>query len=85
MGRQPWTIHGLLLTRDAVTTSGNLWLFFAATVVIYTVVGVATVVVLRSMQRRWRAGSDEDIGVPYGPDPYEAMLTALGEDKGKGK
>ena len=25
VGRQPWTVVGLLLTRDAVQTSGNLW------------------------------------------------------------
>jgi cytochrome d ubiquinol oxidase subunit I len=58
VGRQPWIVHGLLLTRDAVTVSGNVWLLFAATVVIYAGVGTATVMVLRSMQRRWRAAGD---------------------------
>ena len=43
VGRQPWTVVGLLLTRDAVTTSGNLWLFFAATVAALSRVGVTTV------------------------------------------
>jgi cytochrome d ubiquinol oxidase subunit I len=66
VGRQPWTVHGLLLTRDAVTTSGNVWLFFAATLVIFAGVGTATIIVLRKMQRRWRAGED-DTEVPYGP------------------
>jgi cytochrome d ubiquinol oxidase subunit I len=56
------------LTRDAGATSGNLWLFFAVTFVIYAAVGTATVLVLRSMQRRWRAGADLDLYVPYGPD-----------------
>jgi cytochrome d ubiquinol oxidase subunit I len=68
VGRQPWTVVGLLLTRDAVTTSGDVWWFFGATLVIYAIVGTATVVVLSSMRRRWRRGSDEGVNVPYGPD-----------------
>jgi cytochrome d ubiquinol oxidase subunit I len=67
VGRQPWTVVGLLLTRDAVTTTGNVWLLFAATLVIYTAIGIATVLVLGEMRRRWRA-LDDDIAVPYGPD-----------------
>lgn len=65
VGRQPWTVHGLLLTRDAVTRSGNVWLFFAATLVVYAAVGWATVVSLRVMRRRWQGG-EEDVAVPYG-------------------
>jgi cytochrome d ubiquinol oxidase subunit I len=69
VGRQPWIVHGLLLTRDAVTTSGNVWLLFAATVVIYAGVGTATVMVLRSMQRRWRGGdTGPEVGGPSGSD-----------------
>jgi cytochrome d ubiquinol oxidase subunit I len=68
VGRQPWTVVGYLLTRDAVTTSGDVWWFFAGTLVIYAAVGTATVLVLASMRRRWRAGSDEDVEVPYGPE-----------------
>ena len=77
VGRQPWTVVGHLLTRDAVNRSGNLWLFFGATVALYAAVGSATLYVLRLLRRRWRdaddAGSadDEAIGgeddVPYGP------------------
>ena len=80
VGRQPWTVHGLLLTRDAVATSGNLWPFFIFTVVLYTAVGVATVVVLRAMQRRWdAAGHDEGVvDVPYGPAaPLEAAVAEM--------
>jgi cytochrome bd ubiquinol oxidase subunit I len=67
VGRQPWTVVGHLLTRDAVTRSGNVWLFFIATFVIYAVLGVATVLVLRGMRQRWSRGDDEWDGVPYGP------------------
>ncbi|MFD5778398.1 cytochrome ubiquinol oxidase subunit I [Streptomyces sp. NPDC126933] len=71
VGRQPWTVVGLLLTKDAVTTQGNLWPFFAAALAIYLAVGTAAVLTLRSMTRRWRTGgegSDEGVDVPYGPD-----------------
>jgi cytochrome d ubiquinol oxidase subunit I len=67
VGRQPWTVVGLLLTRDAVTRSGNVWYFFAATLVIFGAVGTATVLTLREMRRRWRPGNDKGVTVPYGP------------------
>jgi cytochrome d ubiquinol oxidase subunit I len=77
VGRQPWTVVGYLLTRDAVTTSGNLWLFFAATLVLYAAVGAATVYVLRLLRERWRARGDVEEGdVPYGPS--QAPDTAAG-------
>jgi cytochrome d ubiquinol oxidase subunit I len=63
VGRQPWTVRGLLLTRDAVTTSGNVWAFFAGALVIYLTVGAGAVFVLRTMRRRWSTS------VPYGPQP----------------
>jgi cytochrome d ubiquinol oxidase subunit I len=69
VGRQPWTVVGLLLTRDAAAKSGNLWLLFSATVAIYVAVGAGTFYVLRQLRRRWHDaepdGPDEE--VPYGP------------------
>ncbi len=66
VGRQPWTVVGLLLTRDAVQTSGNLWPFFAGAVVIYAGVTTGAVLALRGLRRRWAAG--QDVATPYGPD-----------------
>ena len=66
VGRQPWTVVGLLLTRDAVQTSGNLWPLFIGAVVIYAGVTVGAVYALRALRRRWAAG--EETSVPYGPD-----------------
>ena len=66
VGRQPWTVRGYLLTRDAVTRSGNVWWFFTFTLLIYLAVGYAAVRVLGSMRRRWRADG-VDPHVPYGP------------------
>jgi cytochrome d ubiquinol oxidase subunit I len=65
VGRQPWTVNGLLLTRDAVTRSGNVWAFFTGALIIYLAVGTAAILVLRAMRRGWSAP------VPYGPDRDE--------------
>jgi cytochrome d ubiquinol oxidase subunit I len=73
VGRQPWTVVGLLLTRDAVARSGNLWPFFAGALIIYAGVSVGAVLVLREMHRRWQAG--DEVAVPYGPDP-DPVLSA---------
>jgi cytochrome d ubiquinol oxidase subunit I len=79
VGRQPWTVVGLLLTRDAVTTQGNLWPFFAAALAVYVAVAAGAVLTLRSMQRRWSAYGDEVVGVPYGPrEPADGTMTAPG-------
>jgi len=68
VGRQPWTVVGHLLTRDAVTTSGNVWLFFLATLALYAVVGAATLYALRTLRTRWRDAAGQDAeDVPYGP------------------
>jgi cytochrome d ubiquinol oxidase subunit I len=77
VGRQPWTVRGLLLTRDAVTTSGNVWAFFAGALVIYAGVGVAAVMVLRGMHRRWAAADGDTVDVPYGPDAQEPTAGVL--------
>ena len=74
VGRQPWTVVGYLLTRDAVTTSGNVWWFFAGALLIYLAVGIATVYVLRAMRARWQA-MEGDVPVPYGPEvPLEKSV-----------
>jgi cytochrome d ubiquinol oxidase subunit I len=61
-------VVGLLLTRDAVTTSGNVWVFFTGALVIYLAVGAAAILVLRQMRQRWAAATDEPVDVPYGPE-----------------
>jgi cytochrome d ubiquinol oxidase subunit I len=66
VGRQPWTVVGLLLTRDAVQTSGNLWPFFIGVVLIYAAVATGAVYALNALRRRWAAG--EVTSVPYGPE-----------------
>jgi cytochrome bd ubiquinol oxidase subunit I len=79
VGRQPWTVVGHLLTSQAVTTTGNMWLFFAGTLVLYAVVGWATFYVLRLMRTRWRRhrGQEED-DVPYGPSRARESVEPVG-------
>lgn len=65
VGRQPWIVRGFMRVEDAATTDPGVWITFVVIVGVYAVVGVATVLVIRSMTRRWRAG--EEPASPYGP------------------
>ncbi|MFT5522672.1 MAG: cytochrome d ubiquinol oxidase subunit I [Pirellulaceae bacterium] len=47
VGRQPWIVYGYMRTRDAVTDAPGIWNVFIATMSIYAVIGIATIVVLR--------------------------------------
>ncbi|MBV9832311.1 MAG: cytochrome ubiquinol oxidase subunit I [Marmoricola sp.] len=81
VGRQPWTVVGLLLTDQAVTRSGQVWVFFTATLLIYLVVGAATVIILRAMAQRWRSDGSHDTGdVPYGPSTPSPDRTSAGPE-----
>ena len=78
VGRQPWVVQGLLRTQDAVTRADGVWVSLAVVVVLYTAVGTAAVLVLRSMARRWRAADASDPPVPYGPPPELAPTGTKG-------
>jgi cytochrome d ubiquinol oxidase subunit I len=70
VGRQPWVVDGFLRTDDAVTDASGTWISLAVVLVVYTILGAATIAVIRAMTRRWRAqdGAAEREGeVPYGP------------------
>ena len=67
VGRQPWIVHNYMRVKDGATTNGGVWVTFFVVVVVYLVVAAVTVMVLRSMARRWRAG--EELNGPYAPDP----------------
>ena len=70
VGRQPWVVYEVLRTEDAVTGADGVWLTFAGVLVLYTLLGATTVLVLRAMARRWRS-AEEAIDVPYGPPEVE--------------
>jgi cytochrome d ubiquinol oxidase subunit I len=71
VGRQPWVVYGVLLTRDAVTPAGGVIITLAVTLVIYLVLTGVCILVPWLMGRRWRAEGDprlvEDQATPYGP------------------
>jgi cytochrome d ubiquinol oxidase subunit I len=51
VGRQPWIVHAVLRTRDAVSDQPGLYLYFYATVVVYAVLSVSLVAILRRLAR----------------------------------
>jgi cytochrome d ubiquinol oxidase subunit I len=69
VGRQPWVVYGLLTTADAATTSGGVVGTLSIIVALYAVLGAATIVILRTMARRWRSSEIQEPTVPYGPPP----------------
>ncbi len=68
VGRQPWIVQGYMRTSEAVTEAKGIWFAFGFTLLLYTAIGTAAVLVLRGMSRRWREGRAEpEEGAPYGP------------------
>ena len=71
VGRQPWIVYGVMRVEDAVTSNGGIWITLAVMIVVYSAMGIAAALVLRSMARRWRDTGVVDLPTPYdpGPDP----------------
>ncbi len=68
VGRQPWIVNGFMRTSQAITGASGVWITFSVVVVLYTALTVATVLILRTMARRWREhDADPDAEGPYGP------------------
>jgi len=70
VGRQPWIVHGLMRTEEAITDGGWVWYSLIGLIFVYLLMGVAGLAVLRSMSRRWAAG-EKDLESPYGPAALE--------------
>lgn len=77
VGRQPWIVHGLLRTEDAVTDAGYIWVTLTVLIVVYAAMTLGAVAVIRSMTARWRAG-EHDLLSPYGPS-QQAIWTSDAE------
>ena len=71
VGRQPWIVYEYMKVENAATGNTGVWITFLVVAALYVGVGTTTILVLRGMSRRFRAGrADEDADVPYGPrDP----------------
>ncbi len=79
VGRQPWIVHRLLRTEDAVTDASYIWLTLIVLIVVYAGMTVGAVAVIRSMSRRWRAG-ETDLASPYGPSAPIGEPAGVGAD-----
>src|SRR6476619_2053091 len=67
VGRQPWIVYNVMRTEDAVTQASGIGVTFAAVLVLYTALGIATVLILRTFSNRWPTAEIGDDEVPYGP------------------
>jgi len=67
VGRQPWVVYRLQTTAAAATTNGGVITSLSFAVVLYAVLGAATIAILRFLARSWRRGDVTGLGVPYGP------------------
>lgn len=67
VGRQPWVVYRLLTTADAVTTNGGVVTSLSLVIVVYAVLGAATIAILWMLGRCWRRSDAEEAAVPYGP------------------
>jgi cytochrome d ubiquinol oxidase subunit I len=73
VGRQPWIVYELMKVEDAATGNTGVWITFVLVVLLYIGLAVTTVLILRSMSRRFREGGVSEHDVPYGPNrPEEA-------------
>jgi len=68
VGRQPWIVNNVMRTSDAVTHANGIRVTFVALVLLYTVLGAALIIVLRTMSRRWRSEDGLDEAGPYSPE-----------------
>jgi cytochrome d ubiquinol oxidase subunit I len=71
VGRQPWVVYKLQTTTAAATTNGGVLTSLSLVIVLYALLGAATIYILRILARRWHRGDGEDEDVPYGswPEP----------------
>ena len=77
VGRQPWIVQGIMRTEEAITGASGVWLTFSIVLVLYAVLGAATIIVLRRMARRWREEGADAVETPYDPRP-QAPPSATG-------
>jgi cytochrome bd ubiquinol oxidase subunit I len=69
VGRQPWIVYRLQTTAEAATTNGGVSTTLTLIVILYAVLGAATILILRMLSRRWRRSDAVEAPVPYGPPP----------------
>jgi cytochrome bd ubiquinol oxidase subunit I len=58
---------GLQTNAQAATTNGGVLTSLSIVIVVYGVIGAATIAILLMLSRRWRRDDRDDTSVPYGP------------------
>jgi cytochrome d ubiquinol oxidase subunit I len=76
VGRQPWIVYRLQTTAEAATTNGGVSVTLTLIVILYAVLGAATILILRMLSRRWRRSDAVEAPVPYGPPPPPQPVAA---------
>jgi cytochrome bd-type quinol oxidase subunit 1 len=74
-------VYRLLTTTEAATTNAGVLGSLSVIVVVYALLGVATILILRMLARRWRRSDAQESIVPYGPPsaPQERALGRSGQ------
>ena len=67
VGRQPWIVYNQMKVEDAATGNTGVWITFILVAVLYTGLGITTVLILRKMSKRFRQRGVAEHDVPYGP------------------
>ena len=67
VGRQPWVVYRLQTTAAAATPNGGVITSLNIIIVLYAVLGAATLLILRMLARRWRTGDVCEATVSHGP------------------
>jgi cytochrome d ubiquinol oxidase subunit I len=80
VGRQPWIVYNLMKVEDAATGNTGVCITFVLVTVLYLGLGVTTVLILRSMSRRFRGRGVAEHDVPYGPSGPVLAATPAPEE-----
>jgi cytochrome d ubiquinol oxidase subunit I len=67
VGRQPWIVYNHMKVEDAATGNTGVWITFIVVVLLYTGLGITTILILRKMSKRFRERDVAEHDVPYGP------------------
>jgi cytochrome bd ubiquinol oxidase subunit I len=67
VGRQPWIVYELMTVEDGATGNTGVWISTVVVTLLYLGLGITTVLILRSMSKRFRDGTLAEHDVPYGP------------------
>jgi cytochrome d ubiquinol oxidase subunit I len=74
VGRQPWVVYKVMLTSQAATPVRGVTATMIVILVVYALLGAATVLALLVMARRWQAeGQTGEPDGPYGPSSPDPL------------